>query len=446
MKLAHRLALLGALFVTSIGQFVQHGFHTAWMLFAVGSALITACNPQRHGLLQALTLTTSEITADVFAAFRKRLVALGFFATDFSGAQAKYGQALIAHVASLPSITNHDTTNGFFYSPSSARNLLTDVPVTMDVWQDVVLNLQTNDLVADRNVKYTQAINGAAYQLAKSMLDSVLAKVNGTNLSYSATCADASATAAKLRQFAATMNANGAGEQRAGIVSSGFMTGLLGDSIIASGDYYDQRQTSGPYAVLNNIAGFQSVMEYPDFGNIGTFTAATSDLCTMANSVKHGFAAGDVVRFTTTNTLPAGLAVNTSYYVIASGLTTTAFKVSATLGGSAVDITDTGTGTHTVQRYDLTGFFFENRAVVVASRLPADSVELAMQRGIPVPLKVETQTDPETGLTLLVLERLNTGTLDVEICFSVMWGSSVGNQGGTAATLMDKAGLRINRV
>lgn len=79
------------------------------------------------------------------------------------------------------------------------------------------------------------------------------------------------------------------------------------------------------------------------------FTAvAATDLLTTAG---HGLVAGTPLRFTTTTTLPAGLALATTYYVIASGLTADDFKVSATLGGSTVDITSTGTGVHSWSRY-----------------------------------------------------------------------------------------------
>lgn len=132
------------------------------------------------------------------------------------------------------------------------------------------------------------------------------------------------------------------------------------------------------------------------------------------------------------------------YFVIASGLTTTALKVSATSGGAAVDITDTGTGTHTIQRYDNDNAFFgEPRAALIASRLPQDSLDVARQLNIPIPVKYETQTDPVTGLTVMIVSRLNTGTLDVEMCYSAMWGSAVGRQAGSAAALMDNAALRI---
>ena len=73
------------------------------------------------------------------------------------------------------------------------------------------------------------------------------------------------------------------------------------------------------------------------------FTAAATDIIT---SNTHGLSAGDLIQVTTDGAdLPAGLAVTTDYYVIDP--TTNTFKVSATLGGTAVDITDAGTGTHT---------------------------------------------------------------------------------------------------
>lgn len=436
--------LLFALAAIPLAAIFSRSPLAGWVALFIVSALLTPL--PTSGFCYTPTLTTAEIVSDVFEAFRKMVVALRFLATDFSSVRAKYNQQIIAHVAALPTVVAHDTVNGFFNSPQSAKDLLTDVPLTMDTWKDVILTLKANDLVADRTPKYVKTINGAAYQLGKAMLDSVLGKVNSTNISNQLVCADANATAAKLRLFATQLNSQGAGPMRNGLVSSGFMTGLLADNVIASGDYYDQRQESGPFAILNNIAGFQSVMEYPDFpantGSLGTFTAvAATNVITV--SAAHGLVVGDRVRFSSDDTLPAGLSVDTDYFVITVPSTTT-LTVSATSGGAAVDITDTGTGTHTISRYDnLTGFFFEDRAVVVASRLPADSLELAQQRGIPVPMKVETVTDPETGLTVLMLERFNTATLDIEICFSVMFGSAVGRQAGTAATLLDNAGLRI---
>lgn len=62
------------------------------------------------------------------------------------------------------------------------------------------------------------------------------------------------------------------------------------------------------------------------------------------NVASHGLSNLDVVCFSTSGTLPAGLTAATPYYVrnVLSG----SFQVSLTASGAIVDITDTGTGTH----------------------------------------------------------------------------------------------------
>jgi len=60
----------------------------------------------------------------------------------------------------------------------------------------------------------------------------------------------------------------------------------------------------------------------------------------------HGYVAGDTVVFSTTGTL-TGPTVNTTFYVIATGLTANTFQFSATLGGAAVACT-VSSGTHTM--------------------------------------------------------------------------------------------------
>jgi hypothetical protein len=80
-----------------------------------------------------------------------------------------------------------------------------------------------------------------------------------------------------------------------------------------------------------------------------TFTAvAATDVCTASDTILT--ITGTEVVFTTTDTLPAGLSTSTTYYLIYQSATT--FKVASSLAnalaGTAIDITDTGTGTHTV--------------------------------------------------------------------------------------------------
>lgn len=63
-------------------------------------------------------------------------------------------------------------------------------------------------------------------------------------------------------------------------------------------------------------------------------------------NIGHGLCLNDVVTLTTTGTLPAGLATSTNYYVIVSDQNT--IQLAASANGSAINITDTGSGVHTV--------------------------------------------------------------------------------------------------
>lgn len=84
-------------------------------------------------------------------------------------------------------------------------------------------------------------------------------------------------------------------------------------------------------------------------------TIASSAVVTITNAspavitwVNHGLTADDVVRFTTTGSLPSGLVVGTSYYVIP--VTTDTFRVCLASGGkngTPVNTTTAGSGVHT---------------------------------------------------------------------------------------------------
>lgn len=86
-----------------------------------------------------------------------------------------------------------------------------------------------------------------------------------------------------------------------------------------------------------------------------TFTCvAATDLCTAASS---GFLRGLKGQASTTTTLPAGLSTSTDYFVVYVSATT--FKLATSyanaIAGTVIDITDTGTGTHTFTPTTLAG-------------------------------------------------------------------------------------------
>lgn len=82
--------------------------------------------------------------------------------------------------------------------------------------------------------------------------------------------------------------------------------------------------------------------------NTNTFTASSSSglLLTFANDFK----SGTKVRFTTTTTLPTGLALATDYWLVRVSATTARVATSYAnyVAGTVVAFTDAGTGTHTL--------------------------------------------------------------------------------------------------
>ena len=79
--------------------------------------------------------------------------------------------------------------------------------------------------------------------------------------------------------------------------------------------------------------------------NFITFTV-TSATPAIFTSVAHGLVAGDTVILETDGALYTGLALDTQYYVISTGLTADAFELSLTAGGTAINTSGSQSGTH----------------------------------------------------------------------------------------------------
>ncbi len=90
-------------------------------------------------------------------------------------------------------------------------------------------------------------------------------------------------------------------------------------------------------------AGIRTLfVAYRRTGDTFTANAGTNEI-TSSNIT---FLNGTAVTLTTTVTLPAGLSLATTYYIVEAS--SSVAKLSLTLGGAAIDITDAGTGTHTL--------------------------------------------------------------------------------------------------
>jgi hypothetical protein len=118
-------------------------------------------------------------------------------------------------------------------------------------------------------------------------------------------------------------------------------------------------------------------------GRSATFTAdAGTDIITYTSttSLPSNLLTGTRVRLTTTTTLPAGLSLATDYYVIRINDTTAELATSYAnaIAGTQVNITDAGTGTHTISwllpRYTngagVQAIFFNSNATPLGAGTP----------------------------------------------------------------------------
>jgi len=396
------------------------------------------------------TLTPTTILQRTLAAFGARAPMLRAMSVDFSSDTAlQLDQTVIAHVRQLPTIANYDGTTGYANGATSARSLLVDIPITVDSHKHVPVYLDHLDAIKDQKDAFFGSQDSMGYVLGKAMVDSVLAKCTGANLSYAETYSTANSDLDAISAITTKLNENGAAPTgRVGIVSSAVAATLELDSRVQSKDYYGVLTGSSGLRVFRGLGGFDAIYEYPGMSAknaaTATFTGATTDICT---ATAHGFETGDRVRVTTTAAdLPAGLAVDTTYYVIK--LTADTFKLASSdanaTAGTAVDITDAGTGTHSVVGYEnVTGVFFESRAIALRAGLPAQSAEIAQAMGIPQTMAMNALSDPDSGFPLAFIRWMQPGTMDLYATIASIWGSSVGRQAGAAAAITDKAAVLL---
>ncbi|MDP9145442.1 MAG: hypothetical protein M3N43_12225 [Actinomycetota bacterium] len=136
--------------------------------------------------------------------------------------------------------------------------------------------------------------------------------------------------------------------------------------------------TYGYFTLWNNATGNTgNYRGHIPFGGSNALRGFFSVDTTLANdallSASHGMSDGD--RVTVYNVfseaLPTGLSEGTVYYVVSS--TSNSFKVSTTLGGSAVDITGVGGGEGYWQRLVPETFGSQGQITVAVSALALDA-------------------------------------------------------------------------
>ncbi len=181
-----------------------------------------------------------------------------------------------------------------------------------------------------------------------------------------------------------------------------------------------------------------------------TITASTALFAYTA----HGYAAGDVIVFSSITTT-TGISTYTKYYVISSGLTADVFKVSATSGGSTVTLT--GDGTSTGSRYRELRLRMANQAAgqpdVKNTKIEGDNTIINAYNLQSIAFDLDQEAFPEGahaalfGLTAVTANLPDSYTNAYKLYGSSaeQTGLSVGFWFETAETYTDNAGVQSSK-
>jgi hypothetical protein len=152
-------------------------------------------------------------------------------------------------------------------------------------------------------------------------------------------------------EFNDWLRMDGGSAYRGGVISNNVFA-QFGSNFLAEGQAIDI--TGSPDSRLQGNTGtieYQSLnfdgnvhVRTDKCGNFGTISAVDTVGDTLTSNA-HGLANNTLVGVYATTTMPAPLIAGSMYYVV--NATTNNFKVSLTLGGAAIDLTTTGSGTLT---------------------------------------------------------------------------------------------------
>jgi len=161
---------------------------------------------------------------------------------------------------------------------------------------------------------------------------------------------------------------------------------------------------------------------------IGTTVTVNTTADSITTSAAHGLAVGDAVYFSAA-TIPGGITANTKYFVKAV-TSTTVFTVSATNGGSVVDLTSAGTTVVAYKDNVAPKFSATVTAPTGVTITPTGSVKVYI--GSSASDKSNEITSGSTGLTLAAGTNAGTATFTGTLANASTWSwVNAGNLGTT---------------
>lgn len=395
-------------------------------------------------------LSSTEILSDVIRSFRKSVPLAFNFSKNFQTSGVRRGKSYTAHVATVPTAENVTAT--YAVTGNDARNLLTDLPVTVSSRVGARLIMKNIDSIADDKSAYDEVIRGAAYAIGKAFTDDLLATAVSQNFSNAITYATADSDVDMLIAATAQLNAQGAARMgRSMVVNSAVANALAADSRLTSREFAGQLQGEDGYRSWRNTNGFSLIQEYPDMPS-GNGSAITGGTITASTDVyaktAHGLVTGQRVVLTS---LTGGTGVTAGSYYFFNRIDANSGYLCSTvanaIAGTAVNVTADASAVVLTPADNVTAFATDASGIVfVAGPEDHGSQDAIMQSlGIPSIMAFDTVQDPDSGITMSAVKFQDPSTGDLTFMPVLLWGKVAGRQGGTNAVgyATDNGGLLV---
>jgi hypothetical protein len=207
---------------------------------------------------------------DVLDAFKLETPELfqpGGFATDFSSKTAVLGDKITAKISHVPIVGDYDENNGGFEAAAQdVTTLIEDVPVTLDGFKCVVVNVSWLTQIASKIPLYKEAIRNYGYALGKFVVDTALAKITAANFTNNVQSAIANVNLdtfdGSIRDQLNSQKAYDRG--RFALINTPAASKLGSDDRVRSSLFYGALNGDRGYRLWQNLAGFKWIREYPD--------------------------------------------------------------------------------------------------------------------------------------------------------------------------------------
>jgi hypothetical protein len=383
-------------------------------------------------------LSSSEILLDVLRAFRQSIPAVNLLGRNFSQTGLKFNKQYTAHVAGVAS--TQAVTSTYAVSGNNARDLLYDIPVTVDRRFGTRLYWENLLAIQDDKFEYGEVVAAAGYSLAKTMVDDLLATARAEFFSQRTVIAAADSDVDMLALVTSSMNNVGANPRgRVMFCNSAVASALAADSRLGSKDFAGQLQGEEGYRSWERVHGFRLIQEYPSLPT-NNGTAITGGAITTSTDVyakaAHGLVTGQRVILTSL-TGGTGLTAGTAYFF--SRTSADAGFICSTLAnaiaGTAINVTVDASSVVLTPTENISAFATDSTGIcfLAGPEDHAGQQALAESLGIPSVIAFDTVVDPDSGISMSAVKFQDAGTGNLTWMPVLLWGRQAGRQVNTNA-------------